>query len=120
MTHLNDVEVVLITERVQNGGHCALRDGEPLPCHAAACVQQYDDVLWCAGCLDVPGTNTDWHDVPANAKVRSGAYRYSVGTCYSNLHQLPVMMSMVTYFILQVRTEACVNQGKNGERIPSK
>ena len=66
-THLNDVEVVLITERVQNGGHCALSNGEPLPGHAAACVQQYDDVLWCAGCLDVPGTNTDWHDVPPDA-----------------------------------------------------
>jgi len=25
------------------------------------------------------------------------------------------MMSMATYFILQVRTEARVNQGKNGE-----
>lgn len=55
--HLDDVEVILITQRFQDGGHGALGDGESLSSHAATCVQQYDNVLGCAGCLDVPGAH---------------------------------------------------------------
>ena len=58
VSYLDDVEVVLVTERVQDGGDGALGDGEALARHAAAGVQQDDDILGRAGRLDVPAPHT--------------------------------------------------------------
>ena len=75
--HLDDVEVVFVTERLQDGGHSALRDVEALPSHAAARVQQNDDVLGRAGCLNVPGTN---RDIDVRGKNITFVYLVQTGT----------------------------------------
>ena len=42
-----------------------------------------------------------------------GAYLYSAGSHYGNLHQLPVTMSRMTYFILQTHTGTGVSHSQH-------
>lgn len=63
--HRNDVEEVVVAQRVQDGGDGLPGDGQPEAFHAPTHVHQDDDVLWRRGGLDVPesGGEQPWGDL---------------------------------------------------------
>ena len=48
-----------------------------------------------------------------NNQTCFGTYLYSAGTQHGNLHQMPVMMSRVTYFVLRAQTRTGVNHSQH-------
>lgn len=77
-TDRNDVEEVVVTERVDDGADGPSSDGHALTSHASTAVHQHNDILRRRSRLDVPAQMTRGQWVKASRPIRSIVF---INTC---------------------------------------